>query len=292
MFGWLIYAKKDADKNKSYIDWFINEARKQDITLQLIYQEQISIGLKDQQYIVLKDNKQVKLPNFSIVRTIDPLIQQIFQLLNIPTFNSFEVAQLTNHKSWTYIEMKKLGIPLLPTFFMKRSALASRPPLAYPFIVKEATGRGGQQVYMIESEKQWDRLPSILEAEDLVVQSADVQLGKDLRVFVIGKEIIAAVLRKNERDFRANFTLGGTAQLYYLSVEERSLVEKIVQHFDFGLVGIDFLMKDDGRLIFNEIEDVVGSRILSATTEINLLEKYVSFIKERVKKNVSREEDV
>src|SRR5690625_6839454 len=92
-------------------------------------------------------------------------------------------------------------------------------------------------------------------------------MGKDLRVFVIGKQIIAAVLRVNNNDFRANFKLGGSAFLYHLTIDEVEMINKIINHFDFGLVGIDFLIDKEGNLLFNEIEDVVGSRILSETTK-------------------------
>lgn len=282
MRGWLIYTKKDAVRNMSYIEWFIKEANYQQVELILVYREDLQIGITKGKPTVLHDFQRPSLPDFVVVRTIEPLVQQTFEALDVPTFNSSKVASLVNHKSWTYNEMNRLGIPILPTFFATKDALPTEPPLAYPFVVKEATGRGGKEVYFVENEKEWKNVQSSLVATDIILQDTNVQLGKDLRVFVIGKDIVAAVLRKNEKDFRANFTLGGSAQLYYLSAEERRMIEKIIDHFDFGLVGIDFLLSKDGSLIFNEIEDVVGSRILSATTDINLLERYVSFIKQKL----------
>src|SRR5699024_246313 len=93
-----------------------------------------------------------------------------------------------------------------------------------------------------------------------IIQSTQhIQFGKDLRVFVIGKTIIAAVLRENDKDFRANYTRGGTAKLYQLNYNETILIQKIINLFEFDYVGIDFLINKTGQLIFNEIEDVVGS---------------------------------
>lgn len=37
--GWLIYKKQDALENKSYINWFIKEAKEQEIHLKLILRE-------------------------------------------------------------------------------------------------------------------------------------------------------------------------------------------------------------------------------------------------------------
>mgnify|MGYP001310885034 CR=1 FL=1 len=282
MQGWIIYNKRDAIENKSYIEWFIYECKKQDIQLTLLYREQLTIGLKEGMYVVNYENKPISLPDFIVIRTIEPLLQNTFEALFIPTFNSFEVAYTFNHKSRTYIEMHRLGIPLLPTFFTTKSSFPTNPPLSYPFVIKEATGRGGKQVYYIENEKDWKNVEKLIQSEDIIIQDANVQLGKDVRVFVVGREIVAAVLRKNYNDFRANYKLGGSAQLFHLTEAQKVMVQKIIDHFNFGLVGIDFLIGHDNELLFNEIEDVVGSRILSATTEINLLEKYVSLIKQTV----------
>lgn len=288
MLGWLLYNEQDANENKAYIEWFIYESKKQNIELQLIYRERLAIGLEYGMYEVKYDNKPISLPDFVVVRTIEPIIQYMLTALKIPTFNSYEVAKTSNHKSWTYMEMHRLGIPFLPTYFAAKKAFPKTPPIPFPFVVKEATGRGGKEVFYIKNCDDWDRLKLRIHSDDIIIQQANVQLGKDVRVFVIGKEIVAAVLRKNRKDFRANYKLGGTAELFQLNVEQIEMVKKIVNHFDFGLVGIDFLIGPNNEFMFNEIEDVVGSRILSATTEINLLEKYVSYIKQSVLVNKSQ----
>ena len=56
-------------------------------------------------------------------------------------------------------------------------------------------------------------------------------------------------------------------------------MNKIIDLFEFGLVGIDFIIGDESELIFNEIEDVVGSRMLyQCAPEINIVERYLRFI--------------
>ena len=54
--------------------------------------------------------------------------------------------------------------------------------------------------------------------------------------------------------------------------------------FDFGLVGIDFIVGNDGELIFNEIEDVVGSRMLYAVSDISVVPLYLDYIQARLRK--------
>ena len=277
--GWLIYSKQDSIENKAYIEWFIEEARIQEITLQLVLREEIIIGVIENKHSLMFRGKKVELPNFAVVRTVEPLLNLQLEQLGIIVFNSSYVSEICNHKAKTYYKVAQLGIPMIDTIYIKGTNLTIEAPMTYPFVIKEAMGRGGKQVYFISNINEWDRFLTAALSADYVVQSTNVKLGKDLRVFVVGKEIIGAVLRENSTDFRANFKLGGSARLYKLSMEEIDLIQKIIRHFDFGMVGIDFLIGHDNKLLFNEIEDVVGSRTLSAVSDVNIVERYVSYMK-------------
>lgn len=277
--GWIIYSKADAIENENYIDWFIEEAQLQNLSLILVMREDLTIGMINHQPVVQLHGKQIILPDFAVVRTVEPLLNDHLERCGIQTFNSAKVSHLCNHKSLTHLEMGKLNIPMVDTIFIQREFLSSIPPMTYPFVVKESTGRSGKQVYFIKSDQDWNECRKQLITNDLVIQSADVKIGKDVRVFIIGKEIIGAVLRESKTDFRANFKLGGTATWYSLNDQERALIYKIMNHLDFDMVGIDFLIGHHGEFLFNEIEDVVGSRILSATSDINILKAYVTHIK-------------
>lgn len=277
--GWLIYTQTDANDNQSYIDWFIEEAALQQIDLKLIIRENLSIGILNNKRAVLLDGQPVPLPDFVIVRVLEPLLNLHFEALGVRSFNSAAVSQICNHKAMTHHTVHSLGIPMVDTFFFKKDQLGSTPPMSFPFVMKECTGRSGKQVYFIETEDDWNTALDALGTPDVVIQSCDVQLGRDVRVFIVGKEIIGAVLRKSTSDFRANFKLGGSAEVFPLDGKKTELIHKIIDHFDFGMVGIDFLIDHQGDFLFNEIEDVVGSRILSATTDTNILQKYIAYIK-------------
>ena len=118
----------------------------------------------------------------------------------------------------------------------------------------------------------------------MVLQKLTGRAHQDVRVYVIGKEIIAAVCRTATSGFKSNYSLGGSVELYTLSEKQKILVNKIIDQFDFGLVGIDFLIGDDGEFIFNEIEDVVGARMLYQCSNINLVGLYLEFIKRELRR--------
>ncbi|GIO27688.1 ATP-grasp domain-containing protein [Ornithinibacillus bavariensis] len=284
--GWLIYNGRDALENKAYIEWFIEEGKKQSLHIALILREHLSIGIYQNMHSVFYHGVQVDLPRFAIVRTVEPMMNRILEELGVPVFNSSTLSEICNDKARTYFEVAKLGIPMVDTVFINRENILETPPMSYPFVIKEVTGRGGKNVFLIKNFEEWVAYTQQLTASDYVIQSTEVQLGKDLRVFVVGSEIVGAVMRMSQSDFRANYKLGGTATWYPLNSDEKKLILKIISQFDFGMVGIDFLIGHQGELLFNEIEDVVGSRTLSAVSDVNILEKYVTFIKERVAKDI------
>lgn len=280
--GWLIYSKKDALENSSYIDWFIEEARLQNLNLILVLREDLTIGLINNELTVQLHQKQVNLPQFAVVRTVEPMLSLHLELAGIKVFNSSKISHICNHKSLTHLEMNRLNIPMVDMNFMKKEHLSETAPMSFPYVIKEATGRSGKQVYMIQNEQDWEQYYQEPDETDLVIQSTQVQTGKDVRVFIVGKEIVGAVLRENKNDFRANFKLGGTATWYPLHSEQIKMINKIIHHFDFDMVGIDFLIGLNGEFLFNEIEDVVGSRILSKTSNINILEIYIAHIRDNI----------
>ncbi|KGX88055.1 ATP-grasp domain-containing protein [Pontibacillus marinus] len=279
--GWLIYKKEDADRNRSFIDMFIEEARKQGLALHLKLRESFHIGVQEHQFVCFEEGQRIDLPDFAVVRTIDPLFTKQLELLGVPCFNSSHVAQICNDKAKTHQLLTQQGVPMVDTLFLKGEALPYIP-FSFPLIAKDVHGRGGRNVYWVENKDDLLELP-FEPKQDLVIQKPAPQLGKDLRVFVVGNKIVGAILRENANEFKANYTLGGSASLYELSQEERQLVHKVMAPFEFGMVGIDFLFDEKNQLLLNEIEDVVGSRTLYTKSSINILELYVSYICRKIK---------
>ena len=177
--------------------------------------------------------------------------------------------------------MKKLNIPMLPTFYYEKQQLLleKKFPLPFPFVCKSCLGRGGNEVFLIDAKKDLQTVLKTSVATNWIIQPIAPTIGKDLRVFVIGDSIIGAILRKSHQDFRANYSINQNAEWYNLNHEEKSLVNRIIHAHIFGFVGIDFLFDKDGKLIFNEIEDVVGSRTLSICSDVDAVDLYLQYIK-------------
>ncbi|MBE5935516.1 MAG: hypothetical protein E7262_06965 [Lachnospiraceae bacterium] len=132
-----------------------------------------------------------------------------------------------------------------------------------------------------------------IQLKDMVIQPLIKGDNKDVRVYVLNNKIIGAVLRQGKNSFKSNYSLGGEVSLYNLSPSEVSIVNKIISIFNNytknyyiqGLfyVGIDFIIDDSGKFLFNEIEDVVGSRMLYQVSDIDIVDVYLKEIQDRLK---------
>lgn len=271
--GWLIYNREDAVKNQGYIDWMLDEASKLDLDLHFYHREDLRIGHRSNELYAEHAAQPIALPDFAIVRAIDPFLTRQLEQMGIACFNSSFVSEIANDKARTHQYLSSMGIPMADTIYCNGKPNAD--DMEFPFIAKETRGRGGKQVYLIEHA---DDLAELNDG-NWIVQKPGL-FGKDIRVFVVGKKVKAAVLRESASSFKANYTLGGSASIYEMTASDLALVERVIEAFDFGLVGIDFIFDEDGSLMLNEIEDVVGSRTLSALSDINIVSEYLTFIKD------------
>lgn len=279
--AWLIYGEEDSKKNRWYIDEYIKEGLLLNIKVTLLIEEYISIGVKEDEWMITYQQERIDLPDVAIVRTIYPMLNRQLELLGIPTFNNSKVAEICNDKARTYQYVAKTKLKMVDTTFCRWKEFDSKLALIdSETVVKTVSGHGGSEVYLVDKESK-DTLKNNF-ATDFVMQPLIGAKHQDLRVYVLGKEILACILRTANQGFKSNFSLGGSVCEYMLSEKERQQVDKIIELFDFGLVGIDFIIDDNNNLVFNEIEDVVGARMLYQCKDINLVHRYLEFILSKI----------
>ena len=132
--------------------------------------------------------------------------------------------------------------------------------------------------------KNFRKLPNNTKKNELIVQKL-VDKGKDKRTYIVNNQIIVSMLRTSNVDFRSNFSLGGKAEMSNLTKEEKVLIDKVLKTFNFDFAGIDIIYKN-GKPYINEIEDVVGSRMVYKYTDIDIVKKYLDYIEEIYKNEI------
>lgn len=251
--GLLIYNKEEKEINKAFIKMLIDAANKREIDLRYLDKEE-----------ALEKPFEV---DFIINRTRDYKVAEQYEKRKILAFNSSFINRIGNDKYLTYQEIEKLHIPYLP--------LVGESD--YPYVLKSRSGHGGKEVFLIKNKEDLQIAKTKLKDQAYLCQSIAQTLGKDLRVYVMGGKIIQALLRDGNGDFRSNYGLHGKASIYNLNKEEEALVFKIIKALKPDYAGIDFLFHQN-KLVFNEIEDVVGARMLYEQTNLNIADLYLEYI--------------
>lgn len=286
--GYLLYEPHDAIKNTGFIELFMEESKRKGVMLSLLLTtDERLLPLNPHLSSLCADT--LENPDFIINRSRIPALSQALEQCGILVFNSARICEICNDKQRTYDYLKEYGILSMDTVYPDNPADGrTAQQFGYPFVLKPAGGHGGMHVGLIRDERELHQALSDLKKDygiipKLLFQRCASDIGKDLRVYVLGGKIIAGMmrtganLRSQKPEIRANFSLGGTASLHVLTKEETALTEKISAALPADLVGIDFIYHE-GRPVFNEIEDVVGTRMLYANTHIDIVKEYLAHV--------------
>ena len=71
------------------------------------------------------------------------------------------------------------------------------------------------------------------------------------------------------------------SDLFDIVIYQKSKINRIIDlvtPLGADYYGIDFVF-DNGKAVFNELEDAVGARMLYANTDIDIIEMYINYIK-------------
>lgn len=261
--GLLIYQTADAERNQWFIQECIQNAKSERISLRLC----LADGKSPADLI----SRSIH-PDFVINRSRLAAYSNFFaRELHIPIFNSPTVTRLTNDKYLTHRFLRSHGIPTADTVCVQPADPI--PDIQLPVVVKPLDGHGGAGVRWVEDLVEIQQYP-----RPFLIQQP-MQTGWDLRVYVLGGAIYAAVLRTSIDDFRSNFSLGGRAALYQPDAEICALVKQIQALLPLDFAGIDFLRSPDGGYVIGEIEDAVGCRMLYQLTDKNPARDYMQYIR-------------
>jgi glutathione synthase/RimK-type ligase-like ATP-grasp enzyme len=162
-----------------------------------------------------------------------------------------------------------MDIPMLKTVFGKSD-------MPYPHIVKEVGGHGGNAVFMVNSDEERDKITG-----NLLCQACAKDLGVDKRVYILGKEAYIGIKRTAVDGFKSNFSLGGNAEVSTISDEERKIAYALANELDSDFIGVDFVYSD-GKPYLNEVEDVVGTRMIYQATKLDPVKAYAKYIEKNI----------
>lgn len=269
---WLLYANMDEfSQNREFAHLMQQAAEKRGLCLRTVIASQLTYGM-NRSGLPFCSTVGGKLPQAVISRQRNTVLSRLLEQMGIPVFNGSTVCEICNHKQKTHLFLQ--GLPMADTVFLPRDSDALMPMMP-PVIVKPAGGHGGESVTVCHNDTEYDRALLISDRDDVLVQRVVGGAGRDLRLYVVCGEIVAGVMRTARSGVISNFKRGGDVAAHTPTAEERALGELVIRRFaDAGAplmyAGVDLLYEKDGSPLIGEVEDVVGSRMLYATSNIDI----------------------
>ena len=248
MRGWLVYSQEGLALNRWFADRLLASAAAEGMDVSL--------------HVISGDgNLQAgPLPDFVVMRAIRPDLSAMLETKGTRVLNNAETARVANDKWETFLLAHDMGIPVMDTM---RFTLPEHGSVDFPCVVKSLDGHGGSEVFLVKDAAGFAAVEATGKSTFIAQPLCD-EPGVDVRVYMLGGEVAAAVQRTSKTDFRSNFKLGGEAAIIHPEPEVIEMAKRLYERLKFCFAGVDFI-RHGGKWVLNEIEDVVGTRMLYAS---------------------------
>ena len=160
-----------------------------------------------------------------------------------------------------------------------------------PHVIKLNEGSQGTGVVLAEKRSASQSVIEAfrgLYANFLVQEFIGEANGSDLRCFVVGGKVVAAMQRDaSPGDFRANLHRGGSARSATLSAEERQISIRAAKALGLGIAGVDLLRSKRGPLIL-EVNASPGLEGIEAATGVDVSGHIIKHLEQHQRKTSAR----
>lgn len=189
-------------------------------------------------------------------------------------------APWIDRKSFEYLCLSNKNLPIIESFFLNKDDF-QKEKFKYPLIAKTTNSSQGAEVFLAKDKKELDILFN--KFQTLMIQKY-IENDGDIRVFIIGKKIIAAIKRhsQNEKEFRNNASLGGRTEIYKLNRQEKKIALAAAKALNYQITGVDLIYKNKEVKIM-EVNRSPQFQALSKSTGIDIAEKIAKYLIKQAK---------
>lgn len=158
-------------------------------------------------------------------------------------------------------------------------------PFGFPMVLKrDDSAQGGGVEWLSDAASALPRMAALaaqgggFHVQAYVPEAA----GSDLRLFVLGGSVIAAMRRiAAPGEFRANIHLGARAEAYVPAADEAGLAIRAVAALGLDAGGVDILRSERGPLLL-EVNACPGFEALEGVTGQDVAGKLLDFLASRI----------
>ena len=214
------------------------------------------------------------------------------EFLDVPVINSFEVANNCGNKMITSLLLKKHNVPTPKTYFTfsSEAALENLEKIGYPVVIKPVVGSWGRGVMPLKDRDTADAIIEVRELNDgpldriYYLQEMVNRPPRDIRVIVIGDQVVAAMYRTSSGSFKTNIALGGEPVACEITKELEDVCMKAAKAVGGGILGVDVMEDKKRGLVVHEVNNTVEFKGLAKVVKKDIPKEMIDFaIKSAIK---------
>ncbi len=265
----------------------------------------IVVEIKDEINILVRGSRLEDLVDIIFVRPIGKcsLEQAIYRmdLLHlvkhyVPVVNdprSIEIA-IDKFRTLYLLALNGVKVPLTFVTENEHRIYDIRDRLPRNLIIKPLFGSRGHGVFSIKIGENLQYVEDLLwrimfyltsMRAVLYLQEQVSEKGEDYRLFVIGDRVIAGMVRKAQRGWKTNISLGGRPiPLTKIPTELEELALKTCKIVECEIAGVDIVRGDDNTLYVLEVNSQPGWRGLQECTRVNIAREIIRYLVEKAKR--------
>lgn len=200
--------------------------------------------------------------------------------------NSPRAIERSVNKFYTTALMSDAGLPTLDTVVCESTDEAMAAVRAMgDVVIKPIFGSLGHGIVRVSDPDTAVRVVRALEMTKTIfyVQRAIDHGGRDVRVFVIGGRVLAAIERRApEGDWRTNVARGGSATAIALPDEWAQLAIRAAAAIGADYAGVDLIQSSDGAVWVLEVNGIPGWEGLQQATGLDVASAIIEHLESRV----------
>ncbi len=223
-----------------------------------------------------------------------------FELSGTFTMNHASAIHCAKNKVQMMQHLSQAGVPIPKTYVLRNVKNIDdvvKDLGNYPIIMKTGTGSHGAGVSIVESKRSLKSMVDMLvgpqkESFMLLQEYIKESKGKDIRCFVVGDKVVAAMERSagKKGEFRSNFHLGGKVASVKLTRKEKTLALKSARACGLDFAGVDILRSDRGPLAL-EVNANPGLEGITTATGIDVAGEIIKYFVSESKKFSKKTKD-
>jgi ribosomal protein S6--L-glutamate ligase len=209
-----------------------------------------------------------------------------FEMADIYTLNDSQSISRSRDKLRALQILSRAGVDLPTTSFAHSTQdidglldVVGGPPV----VVKVLEGAQGLGVVLAETKKAAESVIAAfrqLDANILVQEFIKEARGSDIRAFVVGGKVVAAMKRQAPPgEFRSNLHRGGHGEAVKLSPAERATAVRAAKAMELNVAGVDMVRSDSGPMVL-EVNSSPGLEGIEGVSGVDVADAIVEYIED------------